>query len=432
MYIGYVNFILNAKESKEKTNVYSLKNAYTYLDTLSFPITQGNLTINKIEVCSNSRGCSIKTPHSQTNYLVRLKDESTNGKSYTNVHDGKYVLINMRGVYKLGSHELTVFLRVPRSGVIGVRVGLSKQDSIKITNNNSSLTTLGKSLEKDIFKMFNGKINKTRPFSLANMAIFGLNVFNPTTGNRPPQRIDDFADFVELLEMNLESHTTYYSPSNGKAVVRANFKPKSKNGVSFGITQWGMVDMTGVKSLNSARNLKKDLLKAFDSIKGSIEFNNETPPPKSSKQTGCTTRNPSPPCNPSYIPLPNKKKQICCYKKKMTDKKIKEQYAKFGVNIPQSLMTSLNLSKPINKIELPYYNSKSRKIMYKKKPFRSEKCNTLSKPELMEMAKAIGANPGKFKKDICSSIFSKLSQNAQKKRKSIRKKFVLFSNKMLS
>ena len=205
MYIGYANFILNSKTKKEKTNVYSLKESYNYLDSFKFPIKKGRITINRIEVCSNSKGCTPKTPHQKSNYLIKLKDITTNGKTYNNADDGKYVLMNMKGVYNINGIECNVFLRVPRSGVIGVRLGLSKQTKIKLSNSNENiikadedLIKLGSEIEKDVFELFNGspknfRPRKTRKFSLANLTIFGLNVFNPNTGNRPIAKIDECA-----------------------------------------------------------------------------------------------------------------------------------------------------------------------------------------------------------------------------------------------
>lgn len=452
MYIGYANYILNAKESKEKNVVYSLKGTYEYLDSLSFPLKKGNLMINKIEVCSNNKGCTPKTPHEKSNYLIRLKDESTNGKTYKNVNDGKYVLMNMKGEYNIDGIKSTIFLRIPRSGVIGVRIGLSKQESIKVTNNSNKLTKLGKEIENDVFKLLNGtqgnfRPKKMRPFKIANLAIFGLNLFNPTTGNRPEQRIYDFGDFVERLQYNLKTHSTNYEPTNSKSVVRANFKPITNDSLpSFGVTQWGMVDMVGVKNLESAVQLKENLLIAFGKLKNNIEFNNNEEIKKPVKRNGgCPPRNPAPDatgkCPDGHTALPTKKKNICCYKRKMNPKQIINAYATAGVNMPQYLRNVLQPPPPVlnnngnpakNKktVVVPYYNSKTKKFMYKKSEFNMTKCTSFAKPQLITIAKQVGANPGRFKADICKSIMSKLSENAMKRRKNIRRKYIKFANRL--
>lgn len=448
MYIGYANFILNAKLSKEKTDTYSLKDTYTHLDSLKFPISQGNLLINRIEVCSNSRGCTPKTPHAKSNYLVKLKNTSTNGKTYKNVDDGKYVLMNMKGVYNLNGVECNVYLRVPRSGVIGVRLGLSKQKEITLNQNikraDKDLLALGSAIEKDVFNLFKGgpqnyRPRKTRELSLANITVFGLNLFNPTTGNRPSEKIDDFADFAENLEQKLNgSHRTDFEPTNSKAVIRANFKAVNKDYPPFGVTQWGMVDMVGVKSLESAIKMKEHLLRAFGKLKNSLNLNNSTNKPLSKaakRQKGCSNRNPAPDtsgkCPESYIPLPTKKKQICCYKKKLSQSKILEKYANAGVDLPIYLRNMFQDPPPVVKknILVPFYNLKSKKMLYKKKQWTLEKCSLLPKPQLIEIAKSMGANPGRFKKDICASITKKLQNSALEKRKNVRRKFLRLTNK---
>ena len=460
MYIGYVNYTMNDHgniikgKKKIKTDSYDLKRAFEHLDNLAFPITSGNLTIKKIEVCSNSCGCSIKSKQTKKNVFVRLKNENTIRLKpvIPDANSGKYTLMNLTGTYKLNGEECNVFIRIPRSIVIGFKIGLSKQTSIRVNNgNNVMLQNLGTDLEKDFFGLFKNKSGlpqRIRPLKISTMTVFGLNIFNPETGKRPVQRIDNFMDFANNLDDQLKSHYLDFNLTNAKSVVKANYKPHTTSDITFGITQWGMVDMMRVSSLAKARETKNIILNAFTKIRKNIEYNEHSKFKEKKVKGSCSKRNPAPTngeCPGGFLPLPNKHKTLCCYKKKLTQtlkRQIVPMYASAGLNIPQSLLDSLNLQgmAPKNtcpqqdksKINLPSFSTKNGKFYYKRKPFDSSKCMTLSKPKLLDISKSLGANPGRFKKDICSSIMQKSKQQSMNKRKRVRRKFLEMINKKQS
>ena len=458
--MGYANFTLNAYTNKANRNkiraeqrqylregkkmgktfpleqsgaAYSLKSVWNKLNNMKWPIKINNIEIKSIEVCSNNRGCSPRTVHNKSDYLVRYKDNETEQlglKKKMGNSDKDFVVIFINGTYEINGVKCNCHMRVPRSGVIGVKIGLSKQNDILVNQEgDTKLKLLGLEIEKDVFKLFSGEIKKIRELEMSNATIFGLNVFNPKTGERPDNRIASFDDVIESIDNELELHELDYVPTNARSVVRGNFKSEDPNVPSIGLTQWGMVDFVKVKKISSVIKLAKELVDIVRKL--TIEFEVAKKP---KLKTMCSNRNPQPDVNGSCtnggIALPNKKGGLCCYKKRLSNQKIRDLYAKYGMNIPIALQNRLQNIQPSNKsylnVNIPKYNAKIKKFIFKGVPFDRNSCVKLSKTDIIEFAKVLEVNP-KGKRDlICKRIFVKLAKDKD----SIIKRFQRISRKL--
>jgi hypothetical protein len=457
MFLSYLNYQLNAYPGiapRKPPVVIDLKNLYRHLTSKQLPYVSENITFESIELCSNSKGCNPKKEGGKMNYLVAMKDSKNNIKTTLYDDETKSVLLNIRGKYKIGSKMCELYLRIPKSAAIGVRIGMSEQNIIKIDENgDSKIESLRMKITKQLFDIL-GIVPNLRPSKLNGMAVHGLNLHNPKTGKRPDQKIKNFLSFLRLLDSHLEAHSLDYDKKDGKQVARGNFKPDIHGtGPTIGITSWTMVDFVGGKSIAQVINLSKTILNIFNKIKNTINYTTNAKQPKAHGKAdlepkGCPAN--VPPANsngtcPSdnYIPLPNKHKSICCYKKKLTKTtalNALKKYKNSNMKIPQSLQNRFNTlgiavpqkpNKPSSvKLTSIYgvtYNKISKNFFYKGKKFN---CITMPKPDLESISLLMKLNPKGFKKDLCSKIHKKAQYNANEKYKSARRKLLKMKAKL--
>lgn len=366
-YLGYVNFTLNSGKPQE----LNLKNVYESIDPKSIVYPRNafikSFTIEQIEVCSSSRGCTPKVfnqSKKQNNYLTVYKNGGRSIKTNKAQNISKFVLLNIKGVCRIGDRLANVAIRIPKTGVVGVKFGMSVQNSILVRDPRADqhIDRLGYEMEKIIYSNF--PIRPRAPRKLSGMSIHGFNLHNPGTGEKPDQRISNFIDTMRALDQYIPSHYFDYQPRESKSVVRANFKPHdSERYPTFGITQWLTVDFSGVKSVAQVRDLSVNMVQGYARVKPLIHFNN-----------------------------------------------------KFNGPIPKSRRKQVNNGKKVNKrkkkqtenttnVKIPVWNSNKKKFYTNDKVFN---CMTLTKDRLKQLATKLNINPDGFKKDVCERINKKI------------------------
>jgi len=450
MYLSYLNYQLNAYPGiapRKPPIIIDLKNVYRTITKNTLPYKHKNITIESIELCANNKGCNPKKNDGKLNYLVAIKNKTNNIKTKMYNEDDRAVLLNVRGKYKLEGTECELYLRIPKSAAVGARIGMSTQKSITMNANaDARIEAFRIELTKQLYEVLQ-VVPILRPTKLVGMAVHGLNLHHPMSGNRPEQKIKNFLQFLRNMDNHLKTHSLDYDKKNGKQVARGNFKPDDHGTApTIGITSWTTVDFVGGKSAQQVVQLKQELLAAFEKCKPIIEYTtNAKKPVGHGKQTeapkGCPKNVPQINADglcPSdeYIPLPNKHGSICCYKRKLTktsardaiqkynEAKIdmplhfKARITKYGLTSPQKQkMSSVKLSK----IPGVHYNLRKRDFLYQEKKFN---CMTMPKPKLENIALLMKVNPKGFKKDLCKHILKKASENANEKYQRARRRLL--------
>lgn len=451
MYLSYLNYQLNAYPGvapRKPPVVIDLKNVYRTLTNQSLPIRHKNVTLESIELCANNKGCNPKKNGGKMNYLVAMKNSNGNIKTKLYNEVDKAVLLNIRGKYKLGDTQCELYLRIPKSAAVGARIGMSTQKSILMnSNSDAQIKTLMNTLSEQLYSVLQ-VIPKLRPSKLVGMAVHGLNLHNPLTGNRPEQKIKNFLQFLRTLDKHMTTHSLDYDKKDGKQVAKGNFKPDEHGSAStIGVTSWTMVDFVGGNSAAQVIQLKDELLRAFEKCKPMIIYTTNAKQPKGhGKQNEITKGCPKnvPPLNskglcPSdeYLPLPNKYGAVCCYKRKLNKTTAREaikKYSEAKIPMPLNLKSRIaNLGvtntkpKTVSSVKLVkstpgvYYNSKKRDFVYQDKKFN---CMLMSKPRLENIALLMKVNPKGFKKDLCKNILKKAKTDANEKYQRVRRRLL--------
>jgi len=374
-YIGFANFTMNAYpdgEPKRGEHVLDLRAVYKAVQPMSVRRPNNKIvkafTINSVEVCSASRGCTPKSrftndkAHKHLNFLTVYKNGSKSLKTNKSKNKSKYVLLNIKGVCKIGDTFENVAIRVPKSGVVGVKVGLSVQKFLVVNDLevDKKLDYLGYELEKLIYDLL--PVPPMRPRKLSGLSIQGFNLNDPAGGQRPPHRLENFIAFMRLMDTRVASHFMDWQPRETKTLPRVSFKPKTE-GPTVGITNWLMVDFTGIKTVASVRELGAVFFRAYNGLKNQIVWNMvyNGPIPKS--------------------------------RRKVETKKLSNKTS----NTPN-----------VN-IDVPKWNPDKKRFV--DKSGKAFACMRLGKKDIEKLALKLDVNPSGFKASVCERIVTKLNKN---------------------
>lgn len=437
-YLDYINFIINSNEVKVRKPSVMLDLDKVFKNLKVGNIKDSSLTIKKVELCANSKGCTPKGKNGKDDYLVKLKNQTREISTKLSQNKEKYVLLNIDGTYKLGDAEESIHIRVPKSGTIGVRLGMKKQ-KFAVLGTKSVDSKIGSIMKDMTFTLMNviSGLKKEKPTKLVSLSIKGLNVFNPKTGNRPDHKIQNFIFILRKIDEFLPNHELDYNQRDGKQIIRGNFKPLEQGAAAtIGITPWGMTDFMGSSSIKETEILINEFIEAFNSVKNQIKYDTKSVKPKVISKQPCrvgqvsaNSKGNCPNENEMY-PIPKRDGTICCKSGKLTSKikqELIQKYKNYGLPLPKSLNMSIHSS--IKTGNIPQYNTKRKTWVYKGKQF---KCTSLRKPEIQNIATKFQLNPLGKVTDLCGLIEKHLKENRQSKKKEIIKKFKIMSAKYLN
>jgi hypothetical protein len=208
-----------------------------------------------------------------------------------------------------------------------------------------------------------------------------------------------------------------------------------------------MVDFVGGRSVKEIIRLKHELMASFAKARTMIVYSTNAIKPEAHYKSnvlpkGCpksvSSANANGKCpSDDHIPLPNKHKVLCCYKKKLTKttaQNVINRYRDAQLPLPSDLEDRINAlntkctkSSYVSSVKLKkatpgvIYNSKQRNFYYKDKKFN---CMTMSKPYLEAISLLMKLSPKGFKKDLCEKILKKAQSNANDKYKRARKRLL--------
>jgi hypothetical protein len=369
-YLTYANFTLNPRKDGDNRERLNLKTLYNTLKigqmTREKHTVVKQMRIERVEVCSSSKGCAPKTKKSKmltnglnktTNYLTAMKTQNQNIKTKRADNEMNYVLLNIYGICTVGNTEENFMARVPQTAVIGLKVGLSKQNLIEVRNPQADqmIDTLLKEMQFFIWNFV--KINQSPRYGkLSSLSIQGFNLNDPSGGSKPEFRIKNFIRVMTMIDDKIKSHELHYIERETRLLPKVYFRPsEGYTGPTIGITKWLTVDFTGVLSIAQVRDISIVLYQAYRQIKQNVQWNT------------------------NYVG-----------------------------NIPKSRRQNKNkkeTKKQTPQINIPSWNQTLQKYKYKGKNFN---CESISKPELQEIAKKMDISPKGFKKDLCNKIQSAL------------------------
>ena len=365
-YIGFLNLNMNTYEEKQKKTMIKLQDLYRSIDIKSMKNTDKesyieNMTILKVTSCKTSRGCTPKADQHENeklkhkNYMTEYKNAQTRIRTNLSGYAKNYVMINVYGTVTMGGVKQDIYLRIPKSGVVGVRLGLSIQNIINVSDKDADRKI--DKLINDVIKMVNKmipQIKTNRRTKLNAMSVHGFNASDPTGGKKPEFRVKNFIEFIHKLDKHLPNHNLDYEPSEQKAVRRGNYKPiEGKSDTTIGITQWLTCDFLGVKRIREVQKLSAIIYDGYRKVKKDIKNDLEAEAPKSRRKKGVKMEN------------------------------VDETY---------------------NKLK---WNNNRQVLIRKGKP---KKCMELPKPYLKSVAKQLQVNPDGFKKDLCPRIMAKVNK----------------------
>lgn len=369
-YIGYINFSLNhyskANPKNKANQILDLKKVFKSINPISFDRRKNEFvkyfTINSVEVCSSSRGCTPRTHLDATinkhvNHLTLYKNSRNSVTTDKNNNNPKhYSVLNIKAECKIGDALANVAIRVPKSGILGVKVGMSTQTEILVKDAyaDNKIQKLMTELEEVIFS--STKIPILRPLKWITLTVAGWNLNDPGGGKKPEHRINNFLEVMTEIGKILPNHMLKYQHSEGKQLPRVSFVPKTE-GPTIGVTNWLSTDFTGCKSVNEARLLSIELYNAYRRVRNQIKWN--------TKYEG---------------PVPKSRRKV-----KKTEPNIKvKQLA-----------------------NVPVWNSTKKKYLMNGKKFN---CMKLSKPKLRALAVKLDVNPNGFKIEVCDRIEKKIKK----------------------
>ena len=294
-----VNVTINPYEGKRPRNPerkYNIKNIFESFKNLPITIKSNNNLINKfviesVYVCKpGGRGCIGKERHGTylTNRQIALRNASglyyhPKHKEEKDKNDPKiygFVVISAKIHWKDNTiNNLSV--PVEPSGLIGLRMGFSKQAVLKPTSKNPTkdLKEMIIEIENVFLKLL--KIKKERDYRIENIncnfSIYTTMKKEPQHRTDPRPKIQNYTESIKLIyedfkEIYKKPLKPYLIAQGTPSLQKAIFKSKEKGEPTFSITQYGVVEIQGLKSFEKAIVVYNNILKSFKKHRNQIKI----------------------------------------------------------------------------------------------------------------------------------------------------------------
>ncbi len=319
VHLGYLNFILNATDRKGKPikeeHITDLEKLYNVVSRRAFPVRLDNLKIDRVEVCSSNAGCSQKKGNTLHHHLVAMKNthgelrpeqkqkfkkvavkewktgkgkkpvQKTVGYQNIPININPWVVMNMVGSTKIGNVTETVYFRIQKTGIVGMRVGVGSQTSFTIDTTDAELMDFGKRLSNVILGFLSSEVPNNDKIAIANITTHGYNLITNGVGY-PNHKMTNHEAIVRAIGREMEGY--FYEDvmaNHGKNPGTRWLKPdvKKQGMPSIGISTWGMADTSGANKMTTIRNVLRRLQSLFDTIKDKVRYNTTSKPPVSQK-----------------------------------------------------------------------------------------------------------------------------------------------------
>ena len=321
MHYGFINFIINYRNETTKPTqsnyVTNLEELYDLLATRKFPYSIGDLKIEVVHVCSNNTGCAPKDTKSGTfkeqlvvmknkygeirpplkrifktkvKYELKPKKDGTLvrkkvGTENINVTKDPWIVMILTGKLSINGIPETIVIRVQKTGVIGVRLGLAQQKVFTpMISTNQQLKQLIDYVSNILLNEFSPHVPNKNRIKIATLTSVTYNIVTQSA-NYPPHRFKDHHRVMRRLASQMPEHE--FDPegkSQFKQMPVERLKPIDAligQRPTIGISTFGMVSVEGAKQPSEIRNIISQLQNAYNQISTQVEFNTTSKPPQS-------------------------------------------------------------------------------------------------------------------------------------------------------
>lgn len=244
MIISYVNFNILATNKidflklGDETNYIKEKKASIPHSMESFSFHNVKYSFDEITLCSSNTNCSNK-------YLVK----KINTKEIISIVKKEPVMARMILVSNFNNK---VEIRIPKSGNIGIKIGLSNYNNFELSNEN--LFNFIDKFLKAFFKKLNIIEIVNSDYSIANIALNRFKLFKSG-------RIKNLTNFIKELISELGMGYEYTPPieTNRKQLNKIYIRSYREINPTIGIFSTGTVDFNGIKNLTQVLKITKKL-----------------------------------------------------------------------------------------------------------------------------------------------------------------------------
>lgn len=246
MIISYVNFNILAANEIDFTKLSDENNYISEKIAASLPHLMKSFTFNKVKytydeisLCSSNTNCSNK-------YLVKR----INTKEIVSMVKKEPV---MARIILVSNFNNKVEIRIPKSGNIGIKIGLSNYNDFELSNDNLELF-IKKFLKAFFTNLKHIQIPNYETYSIANIALNRFKLFKSG-------RINKLTDFIKMLISKLGMGYEYRPPieSNRKQLNKIYIRSYRDINPTIGIFSTGTVDFNGIKNLTQVLKITKKL-----------------------------------------------------------------------------------------------------------------------------------------------------------------------------
>ena len=273
LFITLLNVTLNpypgARPKKLKNNdkIINIRRLFETIEIQDLEPTSRNSLIRRIEIKSiavctpGGRGCTEKNGDRLKNRQVAIKNERGTRINPT-INNPIYGFITITAKIHWKDNTIgNLSIPVDTSGVIGLRMGVSKQVKIRAGTTNPGVLIDGmiRDLEQMLFSYIG--ITRRRQYRIENMnCTFNLytNLRKLKQSNEEPRpRIENYDEAMDMIYTEFREDYTINRPY-AYAIVRTVHKTLFKainQGPTFAISRLGNVEIQGLKTYQQAYNM---------------------------------------------------------------------------------------------------------------------------------------------------------------------------------
>lgn len=321
MHYGFINFIINHRNETTKPTknnyVTNLEELYNTLSTQNFPFSVGDLTIETVSVCSNNTGCTpndtktgkfkeqlvvMKNKHGElrpnrrptfkTKVIYEMKPKKNGrlvkkkvGTEQINITKDPWVMMVLTGTLSIHGVLETIIIRVQKTGVIGVRLGLAQQEIFKPKRTtNQEIKKLIDYITEILLNIFAPHVPNRNQTKIATLTSVTYNIVTKSA-DYPPHKFKDHHKLMRGLAAQLPEYE--FDPegkSQYKQLPVERLKPIYRligQRPTLGISTFGMVSIEGAKEPSEIRNTITLIQSVYDQLRTRVEFDTTSKPPQS-------------------------------------------------------------------------------------------------------------------------------------------------------
>lgn len=284
------------KKLNQSNRKYKIKQLFQKINNLPIEIKASKeslikrIIFNQVSVCKpGGRGCTGKERHGSVLLNKQAVFKNETGVYYSKKVDHnsnepkEYGFLEIKGTIEWEDGTINnISVPVDVSGVIGLRMGASKQSVLKpdSANPGKKLEITLADLEKKLLDFL--EIKKERSYRIENMNC-NFNLYTDLKkerkqNNDPRPRITNYKKVVDMFYADFKTDykrplRPYRTVQGAPIVQKSIFKSKVvKSLPTFSISPYGLVEIQGSKRFDTIIDLYNKLMDTFNKIKTDVKF----------------------------------------------------------------------------------------------------------------------------------------------------------------